>query len=182
MASVVKIKRSSVQGKAPTTSDIQTGELALNTRDGKLFSTDGSSVFEVGANLSSLSVSSNNGIKFYESDGTSYVQLTGPSSLTTNITLTLPNSDGTADQILRTDGAGNLSWVDPTTADSGGFTRGTLATFPDGDYLEGGSGTETYVGELADENQDAFGVSLGAVYDCMDPTGRYITEDLGVLS
>jgi len=56
MASIVKIKRSSVQGKAPTVSDIQSGELALNTRDGKLFSSDGSGVFEVGANLSSLSV------------------------------------------------------------------------------------------------------------------------------
>jgi len=56
MASIVKIKRSSVQGKAPTISDIQSGELALNTRDGKLFSSDGSSVFEVGSNLSSLSV------------------------------------------------------------------------------------------------------------------------------
>jgi len=56
MASVVKIKRSSVQGKAPTNSDITAGELALNTRDGKLFSSDGSVVFEIGANTTNLNV------------------------------------------------------------------------------------------------------------------------------
>lgn len=37
MANTVKLKRSSVAGKVPTTSDLQLGELALNTYDGKLF-------------------------------------------------------------------------------------------------------------------------------------------------
>ena len=37
MANTVKLKRSSVAGKIPTTSDLQLGELALNTYDGKLF-------------------------------------------------------------------------------------------------------------------------------------------------
>ena len=58
MASIVKIKRSSVQGKAPTTSDIQSGELALNTRDGKLYSSSGTAVFEIGANVTSSFIGS----------------------------------------------------------------------------------------------------------------------------
>lgn len=37
MANTVKIKRSSVEGKNPTTSDLELGELALNTYDGNLF-------------------------------------------------------------------------------------------------------------------------------------------------
>ena len=37
MANTVKIKRSSVASKVPTTSDLELGELALNTSDGKLF-------------------------------------------------------------------------------------------------------------------------------------------------
>lgn len=37
MANIVKIKRSSVEGKNPATSDLQLGELALNTYDGNLF-------------------------------------------------------------------------------------------------------------------------------------------------
>ena len=48
MASTIKIKRSGVAGKKPTTSDISTGELALNTKDQKLFSSNGTSVFELG--------------------------------------------------------------------------------------------------------------------------------------
>jgi len=47
VASTIKIKRSSVAGKKPTTSDISTGELALNTKDQKLFSSNGTSVFEL---------------------------------------------------------------------------------------------------------------------------------------
>lgn len=56
MAAVVKIKRSSVQGNAPTTSNITAGELALNTRDGKLFSSDGSLIFEIGANTTNSNI------------------------------------------------------------------------------------------------------------------------------
>ena len=47
MASTIKIKRSSVAAKRPTTSDISTGELELNTKDQKLFSSNGTSVFEL---------------------------------------------------------------------------------------------------------------------------------------
>lgn len=37
MANVLKIKRSSVAGKLPLTTDLQLGELAINTTDGRLF-------------------------------------------------------------------------------------------------------------------------------------------------
>ena len=37
MASTIKIKRSAVAGKVPTTGDLQLGELAVNTFDGRLF-------------------------------------------------------------------------------------------------------------------------------------------------
>lgn len=37
MANVLKIKRSAVPGRVPSTSDLQLGELALNTNDGKLY-------------------------------------------------------------------------------------------------------------------------------------------------
>ena len=49
MASTIKIKRSSVAGKIPTTSDIAVGELAINVKDQKLYSSNGISVFEIGA-------------------------------------------------------------------------------------------------------------------------------------
>lgn len=37
MAQIVKLKRTSVSGKIPTTSNIQLGELAMNTYDGRIF-------------------------------------------------------------------------------------------------------------------------------------------------
>ena len=37
MAQQIKLKRSAVSGKVPTTAQLQTGELAINTADGKLF-------------------------------------------------------------------------------------------------------------------------------------------------
>lgn len=60
-----QIKRTSVTGRTPNTTNsanggyIDTGELALNLTDGKMFSSNGTVSFEVGANLSSLSVTGN---------------------------------------------------------------------------------------------------------------------------
>jgi hypothetical protein len=60
-----QIKRTSVSGRTPNTTNssntafIDAGELAINLPDGKLFSSDGSALFEIGANLATLSVSGN---------------------------------------------------------------------------------------------------------------------------
>lgn len=83
MASTIRIKRSSVSGKLPNTSNLSTGELALNLSDGRLFSSDGSSIFEVGANVASLTI---NGV------------------------VSLPTTDGSSDQIMATDGSGNVTF------------------------------------------------------------------------
>lgn len=52
MAQIIKLKRSAVQGKVPTVSDLNLGELAINTYDGKLYLKKDSgtaSVVEIGA-------------------------------------------------------------------------------------------------------------------------------------
>ena len=51
MANTVKLKRSAVQGKVPATTDLELGEVGINTYDGKLYikKNDGAdSVVEVG--------------------------------------------------------------------------------------------------------------------------------------
>ena len=56
---VIKIKRSAVQGNAPTAAQLELGELALNTYDGKLFTeinTGSASIVEIGSNLNTLQV------------------------------------------------------------------------------------------------------------------------------
>lgn len=53
-------------------------------------------------------------------NGTNYVALKAPDALAANLTLTLPDADGTSGQVVTTDGAGNLSFTTP----SGGITTG----------------------------------------------------------
>ena len=58
-APTIKIKRSAVSGNAPTTAQLELGELALNTYDGKLFTeinTGSPSIVEIGSNLNTLQV------------------------------------------------------------------------------------------------------------------------------
>lgn len=53
MANTIRVKRSSVGGKVPTTSQLSLGELAVNTTDGKLYTrkeaSGVASVVEIGA-------------------------------------------------------------------------------------------------------------------------------------
>jgi hypothetical protein len=58
MATKIAIKRTSVAGRTPNTSVLDTGELALNITDRKLFSSNGSVIFEIGANVSAITVTS----------------------------------------------------------------------------------------------------------------------------
>ena len=88
MATVIQFKRSSTQNSVPATSDLSLGELAVNTYHGRFYTekNDGSaSVVEVGSN---------------------------PASLTVNDAFSFPTSDGTSNQVLKTDGSGTLDWSD----------------------------------------------------------------------
>lgn len=122
-------------------------------------------------------------LKFYDTDSSNYVALRAASTVSSNVTWTLPAADGTSGQVLGTDGAGNLSW---TTGGGGGassgFVNSTITTAPgaggDYDLAEGPNqdGDET---PFEATGTDAFGVSLGTVYDNMEPTGSIVTIDYG---
>ena len=59
-----------------------------------------------------------------------YIALDAPSSIATDVTLTLPNTDGDSGQYLQTDGAGALSWQTVTDTNTQGYTflaAGTLS-------------------------------------------------------
>ena len=51
-------------------------------------------------------------------------------SATATYTLTLPTSDGSADQVLKTDGSGVLSWVDQSGGSGGGWTYSAITADP----------------------------------------------------
>ena len=60
--------------------------------------------------------------KYYENDGngSNYVKIKAPAAVTSDVTLTLPNGDGDADEFLKTDGSGNLSWGTSSSGATGG--------------------------------------------------------------
>jgi len=105
MASVVKIKRTSVKGKVPTLSNITAGELALNIRDGRAYSANATHTFELGSNPHNLTVGSGG---FQIANGN----------------LTFPNADGSAGHFLKTDGSGTLSFG--AASASGSFAGATM--------------------------------------------------------
>ena len=111
---------------------------------------------------------SNGEVGFYNQASTNYVGFKSSATLTATTVWTLPATDGLSGQFLSTDGAKKLSWGYPGDPEA--------AVFPTGDYgLD-----EPYPEPLS--LVDAFGVSLAETYNCMDPSGRMIDIDLGVLT
>lgn len=60
---------------------------------------------------SSVTLNAQAPIRFADSDSTHWVAFRAPAAITANVTWTLPASDGTANQVLKTDGSANLSWM-----------------------------------------------------------------------
>lgn len=50
-------------------------------------------------------------LRLNDADSSNYVALKSPSTVSSNVTWTMPSTDGTVNQILKTDGSGNLGWM-----------------------------------------------------------------------
>mgnify|MGYP003132198149 FL=1 len=63
-------------------------------------------------------------IRFYEDsgNGSNYVGIVAPSALSADTTYTLPTADGNADEFLKTNGSGALSWGLSSSGATGGAT------------------------------------------------------------
>ena len=179
---LIQFKRTSVSGRAANTTTLtNAGELALNMADGIMYSTNGSVVFEIGANNTNARVSNTLTVKAISANGsagsaeqvlTSNGNGTYWSSVATGgfangqsisvnnfvVTgsFTANNSTGQSGQVLASNGS-SVYW-----ADAGANT----SVFPIGDY-----------GDLSANSVDAFGVSLISGYDC-NGTGSIIPVDL----
>ena len=148
MSTVIQIKRST-GSSAPTTSNLSEGELAYvqdrsNSGAGaKLFiesvDSDNSTplIHAIGgkyytdilagstATPANFKVgngdSSGGSLQLMEDsdNGSNYVALKSPSAVTSNVTWTLPAADGSANQVIQTDGSGNLSFATSTSTVAG---------------------------------------------------------------
>ena len=63
-------------------------------------------------------------LRYFEdtSNGSNYLAFKAPASVTSSVTFTLPDGDGSADQVIKTDGNGTLAWADQSGG--GGATGG----------------------------------------------------------
>ncbi len=62
-------------------------------------------------------------------NGTNYIGLKAPASVGTSKTFVLPDADGSANQVLKTDGSANLGWVTPATVSTDGWTDHSAYTW-----------------------------------------------------
>ena len=103
-----------------------------------------------------------------------------------NTTFTIGTADGSSFtaslDVANTSTAGVAKFdANNFTVDAEGLVRSTtfdyrsstVTAFPEGDY----QGDDAYVGIT--DTIDAFGVTVAPLFDCMDPVGRTVTEDLG---
>jgi hypothetical protein len=163
MATVIQIKRSTGVS-APTTTDLAEGELAyiqdrsnsgagaklfiesvdsdnstplIHAIGGKFYTDiiDGTSAtpadFKIGNGATS-----GGSVKLYEDsdNGANFVALKSPDSVASDLTFVLPASDGSANQVLGTDGSGNLSFLS-TTSTLAGATDSNITTPSGGQIL-----------------------------------------------
>ena len=170
----IRIKRTAVSGRVPTTAQLELGELAINTTDGKLFLKKSynsvESIIDVGG---AVTLAGGNG-EFQFNDNGSY----GASPNLTwdgfNVTaedlklvgtLTANGSTGASGYVLSSTGAG-VQWIQMPG----------LQLFPTGDYNAGADPNDPLARTL-----DAFGVSTIASWDMMGPVGSIYIEDLGTV-
>lgn len=83
-----------------------------------------------------ISIVDQQALRFYETDNTNYVGFRASTTLGSNVVWTLPIGDGAADQILVTDGSGNLRFSDVSAVGGGAETFLGLDDTP-GAYVAG---------------------------------------------
>lgn len=155
MANIIKPKRSSVAGKVPTTSDIVSGEIAINNADSKIYQNNGSSVVLVGAgklvSLDDVTITTPSTGQTLAYNGTEWVNssagtgdVVGAASSTDNA---LVRWDGTTGKLIQNgtitqDDNGNLANVNAVGFDT---TPGTLPTAAGSMYWDTGNGSPSII-------------------------------------
>ena len=105
--------------------DVQANEVNTTTSNGNVkVAANGTGVLEVRGNTGGGSDDNPGAIKLNCAENTHGITIKSPPHANNaTYTLTLPDDDGDADQVLKTDGSGNLSWTDQTGGSGGGVCQ-----------------------------------------------------------
>ena len=136
------------------------------------FSTAGVERFSVDS--AGITLQNRRDLRFSESsgNGTNYIGLQAPSSVSSNVIFNLPASDGGAGEFLQTDGSGNLSFSIVQGVPTGSVFAMAVASVPSG-YLEcnGAAVSRSTYSVL-------FGV-IGSTYGSGNGSSTFNIPDLG---
>lgn len=81
-----------------------------------MLTVDGSGAFAGAVTLSATtSLLDRSVLSFYDADNSNYVGLRASSTVSSNVVFTLPATDGAANEVLVTNGSGQLSFIDPAS-------------------------------------------------------------------
>jgi|TARA_R110000744_G_scaffold81871_1_gene160823 hypothetical protein len=152
----IRLLKSDSAGKIPLVGDLAYGELAINYKDGRLFYKNADNVvkFFTDSDAIKAQIDSAQLGTLLTSGGTMTGQINMSNLKIVNVSSPSDNND-----------AVNKIYVDNA------ITTGVGAvSFPEGNY-----GTVDSAGQI-----DAFGISTGGTFECMDPVGSLATIDLGV--
>lgn len=96
----------------------------VNTAEGMLPSKVNDAIREIMSHLADFSDGSEgiDVLSLSDDDDSAQIKFQAPSAVTATVTFTLPDGDGSADQILKTNGSGTLAWVDQPSG--GGLFKG----------------------------------------------------------
>ena len=116
-------------------------------------------------------------LRFRDSSNSNFVALRAPSNAASDITLTLPSSDGNANDVLQSDGSGNLSFAALPQAVPTGSVHLMASTTPPSGYLKcnGALVSRTTYADLFAEIGTAFGAGDGtSTFQLPDMRGEFV--------
>lgn len=164
----LKIRNGANSAWIVVSSDVTATNLGLAALSGATFTGD-------------VTMNAQSDVRFADSDSSNYVALQGAATIGSNVTFTLPSADGSANQVLKTDGSGTLSFADNTGAVTsvGGQTGAvTYAT----SWAVGTGATAASNTDLDVSGTYAGNVVAVSALDIDCSTGNYFTKSISANS
>ena len=161
--------------------NIKVDNLDLNANTLSTTNTNGELVLSphgtAGVGILAGGSSTSGALKLYEgsANGSHSITVKAPAAVTADVTLTLPDGDGDANNMLTTNGSGVLAWsagVSGTTGTFSGAVSGTTGTFSSNVTSTGNTAGNIQVGITADNEIDTSSGNL-----TIDSQGGTVTID-----
>ena len=171
----VGIPAGSASAPAVRRSDDTNTGLYFSASDTVNVSTGGTNRVQIDTN--GITVQDRKAIRFRDTSNSNFVAIRAPDDAASDITLTLPSSDGNEDDVLQSDGSGNLSFVAlPQAVPTGSVHMMATTTAPSG-YLKcnGAAVSRTTYSDLFDTIGTTHGAGDGSsTFNVPDLRGEFV--------